>query len=93
MTANMKFFVDDAKILDSIKTEEDIEELQGNLEKLYIWEAKNKMKFNGSKFQCIRYGPNEDLKKDTLYFTANMEEVIEQFSNLRDLGVILSDDA
>ena len=51
------------------------------------------MKFNGSKFQCIRYGQNEDLKNDTVYFTANMEGVIDQFSNLRDLGVILSDDA
>ena len=28
-----------------------------------------------------------------MYFTANMEGVIEQFSNHRDLGVILSDDA
>ena len=51
------------------------------------------MKFNGSKFQCIRYGQNEDLKNDTVYLTANMEGVIDQSSNLRDLGVILSDDA
>ena len=51
------------------------------------------MKFNGSKFQVIRYGQNEDIKNNTMYFTANMEEVIDQFSTLRDLGVILSDDA
>ena len=81
------------KIKSSIKTEVDIEELQGNLDKFYLWEVKNKMKFNGSKFQCIRYGPNEELKNDTVYFTANMEGVIDQFSSLRDLGVILSDDA
>ena len=89
----MKIFVDDAKIKDSIKSEEDIEKLQENLDKLYLWEATNKMKFNGSKFQSIRYGQNEDLKNNTMYFTANMEGVIEQFSNLRDLGIILSDDA
>ena len=93
VTANMKIFVDDAKIKDSIKTEEDVEKLQENLDKLYLWEAENKMKFNGSKFQVIRYGQNEDIKKNTMYFTANMEEVIDQFSTLRDLGVILSDDA
>ena len=49
------------------------------------------MKFNGAKFQLLRYGPNEQLNKETLNFTANMESVINQFSSLRDLGVILSD--
>ena len=62
ITANMNIFVDDAKIKDSIKTEEDVEKLQENLEKLYSWEAKNKMKFNGTKFQAVCYGQNEDLR-------------------------------
>ena len=93
ITANMKIFVDDAKIKDSIKTDEDVEKLQENLEKLYSWEAKNKMKFNGTKFQAVRYGQNEDLKNSTMYFTANMEDVIQQFSSIRDLGVMISDDA
>ena len=93
ITANMKIFVDDAKIKDFIKTEEDVEKLQENIEKLYSWEAKNQMKFNGTKFQAVRYGPNEDLKNSTMYFTANMEDVIQQFSSIRDLGVMISDDA
>ena len=50
------------------------------------------MLFNGSKFQILRYGSNEELKTDTLYFTDNTENIIERFSSLRDLGVILSDD-
>ena len=33
------------------------------------------------------------MKMDTLYFTEDMEEVIKQFSSLRDLGVIMSDTA
>ena len=28
-----------------------------------------------------------------MYFTANMEDVIQQFSSTRDLGVMISDDA
>ena len=51
------------------------------------------MKFNGSKFQLLRYGPNSDIKNNTMYVTSDMEEVIEQFSSLRDLGVIMSDSA
>ena len=93
ITANMKVFVDDAKMKDSINTEDDVEKLQENLERLYEWETENKMKFNGSKFQVVRYGQNEELKNSTMYFTTKMEDVIQQFDSVRDLGVILSDDA
>ena len=92
-TASTKLFVDDAKMKKQVMGEEDVEDLQSNLDTLYTWEKRNKMKFNGTKFQLLRYGPNENIKKDTLYFTSNMEEVIDQFSSLRDLGIIMSDDA
>ena len=91
ITADANLFVDDAKVKDVINNEEDVERLQENMEKLYEWQTVNNMKFNGSKFQLLRYGPNESLKEDTLYFTPNMEDIIQQFSSLRDLGVIMSD--
>ena len=53
ITANTKLFVDDAKIKSCINNEEDVEELQMNLDKLFKWEEENKMKFNGSKFQLL----------------------------------------
>jgi len=62
------------------------------LEKLYKWQTVNNMKFNGKQIQVLRYGPNNDLKNSTEYFTEDMENIIEQFSSLRDLGIILSDD-
>ena len=70
-----------------------MEDMQKNLDTLDIWEKSNKMKFDGAKFQLLRYGPNEEMKTDTLYFTSDMNEVISQFSSLRDLGIIMSDDA
>ena len=91
--ANVKLFVDDAKIKDKINSEEDVEALQDNLDKLYKWEESNKMKFNGAKFQILRYGPNEDLKNNTIYFTGNTEDIIEQLPSFRDLGIIISDNA
>ena len=93
LSASIKVFVDDTKIQKSIESEEDVESLQNDLDKLYCWEKKNKMKFNGSKFQLLRYGQKEEIKNNTMYFTADMEEIIDQFSNLRDLGVIMSDTA
>ena len=50
------------------------------------------MKFNSKKFELIRYGPNEQIKMNTLYFTPNMENVIDEKDELRDLGVIMSKD-
>ena len=93
ITANTKIFVDDAKLKDKIKTTEDVEAMQQNINELFMWENDNKMKCNSAKFQVLRYGQDQDIKDNTMYFSKNMDGVIEQFSKLRDLGVILSDDA
>ena len=92
ITANIKIFVDDTKMKNVIYNENDVEELQTNLDKLFDWQEENNMLYNGSKFQLIRYGPNEDIREDTLYFIDNYENIIERYSSLRDLGVILSED-
>ena len=91
ITANTKLFVDNAKVKSLINKEEDVEHLQENLNKLFKWKEENKIKFNGSKFQLLRYGTNEELNNITVYFTGHMEDVIEQSSSLRDLGVIMKD--
>ena len=39
----------------------------------------------------MRYGADEDLKNSTSYFTEEMKDIIQQFSSLRDLGIIVSD--
>ena len=89
VTANTKIFVDDTKIKDTIKEKADVEKLQKNLDLLFELQEENNMLFNGSKYQVLRYGPNEDLKNETLYFTDNTEHIIERFSSLRDLGVTM----
>ena len=92
-TANIKLFVEDAKIKDRMEFEEGVEALQDNLDKICKWEENNKMKFNGAKFQLLTHGPNEELKKNTTYFTGIMEDILEQYSSLRYLGITISDNA
>ena len=75
-----------------MKTKEDVEKVQMELNKLEKWSSENNMEFNKTKFQVMRYGPDEELKNNTPYFSGNYEEVIEQYSSLRDLGVKLQDD-
>ena len=91
--ASVLIYIDDSKVKKAVKNEESVEDLQENLDKIYNWEQQNNMKFNGGKFQVLRYGPNKLLKENTSYFTGNMEDVIDQVNNVKDLGVILSDNA
>ena len=51
ITAKINIFVDDTKIKDVISKEKDVEKLQGELDKLFVWQDKNSMLFNGGKFQ------------------------------------------
>ena len=60
---------------------------------LQTWAELNNMKFNGSKFQLVRYGTNESIKDETIYFTGDREEIIDRFEELRDLGVIMNERA
>ena len=60
---------------------------------MYQWDQKNNMEFNGTKFQLLRYGENKDIKNETDYFTDEMQEIIEKFDKLKDLGVIMNDKA
>lgn len=75
----------------TINNESDVETLQEDMDILYFLQDNNNMKFNGAKFQLVRYGTDEDLKDNTLYFTPKIEDIIQQFSSLRDLGVIMTD--
>ena len=49
------------------------------------------MTFNGEKFLVLRYGKNISLKEDTIYFTGEMKQAIEQVQVCRDLGIIMED--
>ena len=52
--SNVSLFADDTRIGKSISSEEFGEKLQEDLNKLYSWQERNNMKFNGSKFELIR---------------------------------------
>ena len=92
LLAGTLVYVDDTKVKQKVNTKEDVEKVQIELNKLEKWSSENNMEFNKKKFQVIRYGPNEELKNNTTYFSGKYEEVIEQYSSLRDLGVQLQDD-
>ena len=85
-------FADDTRVMRAIKDEDDVEQLQTDLDKLYKWQENNNMLFNGNKFEILRYGNNTDLKNSTAYFTPDYEDVIEEKDTLRDLGIMITND-
>ena len=92
LTTNTLVYVDYTKVNKRVKTEDDVELMQEELQKLYQWGKNNNMEFNGKKFQVIRYGTDIDLKESTDYFAGDFDEVIERFETMRDLGIQVSED-
>ena len=74
----LSLFADDTRIARKVNSEEDIESLQADLEKLYKWQYSNDVLFNSEKFHILRYGKNQDLKNSTFYLTQNQDEIIEE---------------
>ena len=50
------------------------------------------MKFNSDKFELLRYGKNQQIKDETIYFSAD-NDPIEEKEVLRDLGIMMNNDA
>ena len=90
--SDVSLFADDTRILRPVKNHDDVELLQQDLDKLYTWQDKNNMAFNGKKFEILRYGKDQELKNSTEYLTPDAEDLIQRKECLRDLGIQMSED-
>ena len=89
-SAFVSSFADDTRAAGAIATEEDAQAFQRDLQTIYEWSEENDMEFNSAKFECIRYGRNEELKAATHYLD-DSGNPIRVVGNVKDLGVIMSD--
>ena len=74
----IQMFCDDTRLLGSIASEEDVEEVQSDLNKIYHWAEQNNMEFNDKKFEVLRYGTNNDIKENTFSLSSNCWEILHQ---------------
>ena len=84
-------FADDTRIWRGVRTGEDCDQLQSDLQSVYGWANNINMMFNSGKFEWIRYVADTD-SAPSFQYTAPDTTPIEQKDNLRDLGVRLSSD-
>ena len=62
------------------------------MEKIYSWAYDNNMRWNRDKFQLLRIGPNTNIKESTYLFTPNFQDIIEEKSSIKDLGIYVDAD-
>ena len=89
----ISLFADDTRLTKVITNEDDAETFQGDLEEVYSWSKENNMLFNGAKFELLQYGKNEELKNNYNYLSPESEDMIERKESLRDLGVVMNENA
>ena len=88
-SAFVSSFADDTRVGHRIKTAEDVQALQEDLNTIYRWSSKNNMKFNSDKFECIRYGKKKELHETTGYLSDTNTPITPKEA-INDLGVLLS---
>ena len=89
ITNNLSMYADDTRLYGKVRSLEEANKLQEDLDQVYNWAEKNGMQFNTEKFELMRYGKMEPLKEQTSYRTPS-GGLIQEKDNLRDLGIIMS---
>ena len=84
--STLSSYADDSKASKEIKSIDDGEKLQADVNKLYNWTSGNLMEFNSSKFEVLRIGRNKNLKEEITYKTPE-GDTIPETELARDLGV------
>ena len=82
-------FADDTGVAKGITMTEDVEALQSDLQAIYKWSEENNMEFNFQKFECLRYGNNNEIKDSTCY-TTQTGDSIRAVEHVKDLGIAMS---
>ena len=91
LETKVRIFLDNTLAVRQILDKDNALNLQDDLEKLYNWANKSNMAFNGTKFECIKYGPNLELKESYNYSNPEIDTWIEDKTSLRDLGIQVSE--
>ena len=90
--SSVSSFADDTRVLKDVSNINDCNDLKNDLQKIYNWASENNMCFNSCKFETMRYTTQTSTIELSSY-AANDGTEIEKHSDLRDLGVTMSDDA
>ena len=89
--STVRSFADDTRVSKKIVSIADVNCLQDDLDKIYSWAEENKMSFNDTKFELLRYKGKNNTPQESQYRNMN-NELIEEVNPVKDLGVLMSND-
>ena len=84
-------FADDTRILGFIRDDNDRIRIQEELNLIYEWAERNNMKFNGKKFEAMKYGNRETTYASPFHQPDG--EPIKVVEEIRDLGILMNSSA
>ena len=84
-------FADDTRVYNNIKTVDDCNVLQSDLESVYNWADVNNMLFNASKFDYLSFACKNNSLSSNVYVNPDLN-IINQHDNIKDLGILMSSD-
>ena len=79
-------FADDTRVYNNIKTVDDCNVLQSDLESVYNWADVNNMLFNASKFDYLSFACKNNSLSSNVYVNPDLN-IINQHDNIKDLGI------
>ena len=85
-----RLFADDTKVSAKIRTQEDTERLQQDLDRIYTWADENLMEFNENKFEKMSHGYTKNVNKGE--YKTKSGQLIEESKTVKDLGILTSKD-
>jgi hypothetical protein len=90
----IRLYADDTKILAKVKSREDVERLQSDINKCVIWSQTWLMSFNIDKCKIMHIGrgKNKSTHEYTMKDHNGETRILETTKAERDLGVLVSDD-
>ena len=91
--AKVRCFADDTRATAGVGDVKQASLLQSDLEAIYEWAAKNKMEFNNSKFELMRYRLASNPIQWFTSYTDSTGNVIQEKEDIKDLGVTMSNTA
>ena len=77
LDGDLGLFADDTREGMAVNNEDDVWKIQKDLLEIGQWSSQTNMKFNCSKFECLKTGFNMELKTEYDYLTPDMELTIE----------------
>ena len=81
-------FADDTRVGAAVNNLSDVQHLQDDLDKVYLWAESNNMRLNSSKFELLCYGNN--CVGDSHNYFSSSGELIPPSTDVKDLGVMMS---